>query len=47
MDDFSGADRAKYAASKAALAFIKDGMRVGLGTGSTAAWFVQLLAARV
>ncbi len=46
-DNLTGSDRGKYAASKAALEFIKPGMKVGLGTGSTAAWFVQLLAARV
>ena len=43
----AGTDRGKYAAAKAALDFIKPGMKVGLGTGSTAAWFVQLLAQRV
>ena len=47
MNDLSSADRAKYAASKAALAFIEPGMKVGLGTGSTAAWFVQLLGGMV
>lgn len=46
-DEISGADRGKYVAAKAALDFIKPGMRVGLGTGSTAAWFVQLLAGKV
>lgn len=42
-DTLTGSDRGKYAAAKAALEFIKPGMKVGLGTGSTAAWFVQLL----
>lgn len=46
-DNLTSSDRAKYAASKAALDFIKPGMKVGLGTGSTAAWFVQLLAGKV
>ncbi len=46
-NNISSADRAKYAASKAALEFIKPDMRVGLGTGSTAAWFVQLLGGLV
>ncbi len=46
-DKISSANRAKYAAAKAALAFVKPGMRVGLGTGSTAAWFVQLLGGLV
>jgi len=39
----TGSDRGKYAAAKAALDYIKPGMKVGLGTGSTAAWFVQML----
>jgi ribose 5-phosphate isomerase A len=26
---------------------VEDGMRLGLGTGSTAAWFVRLVAAKV
>lgn len=47
IDELSSADRAKYAAAKAALAFVKPDMRVGLGTGSTAAWFVQLLGGLV
>jgi len=46
-DKLTGSDRGKYAAAKAALDFIKPGMKVGLGTGSTAAWFVQLLAGKV
>ncbi|MEL6679120.1 MAG: ribose-5-phosphate isomerase RpiA [Pseudomonadota bacterium] len=41
------ADRAKFCASRAALMEVEDGMRVGLGTGSTANWFVRLLAERV
>lgn len=41
------ADRAKYAAAKAALDLVQPGMRLGIGTGSTAAWFVELLGARV
>lgn len=40
-------DRAKRAAGRRAADFVEDGMRVGLGTGSTAAWFVRALAARV
>ncbi len=38
-------DAHKQAAGEAALAYVKDGMKVGLGTGSTAAWFVKALAA--
>ena len=41
------ADRAKFAAAERALAFVEDGMRLGLGTGSTAAWFVRLLGERI
>ncbi|MBC7156266.1 MAG: ribose-5-phosphate isomerase RpiA [Rhodobacteraceae bacterium] len=36
-------DRAKYAAARRAVDFVEDGMRVGLGTGSTAAWMVRSL----
>ncbi|MEM6439237.1 MAG: ribose-5-phosphate isomerase RpiA [Pseudomonadota bacterium] len=39
-------DPAKRAAARAALGQVEDGMRLGLGTGSTAAWFVQLLGER-
>src|SRR6476646_5180551 len=40
------ADEQKRAAGEAAAALVEDGMVVGLGTGSTAAWFVRALAAR-
>jgi ribose 5-phosphate isomerase A len=40
------ADDQKRAAGEAAAALVDDGMVVGLGTGSTAAWFVRALAAR-
>jgi ribose 5-phosphate isomerase A len=40
-------DRAKYVAAKRAVGFVEDGMRVGLGTGSTAAWMVRHLAETV
>jgi len=40
-------DAWKRAAAKAALEEISDGMTVGLGTGSTAAHFIDLLGARV
>jgi ribose 5-phosphate isomerase A len=39
-------DAQKRAAGEAAAALVKPGMIVGLGTGSTAAWFVKALAAR-
>ena len=40
-------DAYKMAAAKAALDLIEDGMKVGLGTGSTAAMFIDLLGERV
>jgi ribose 5-phosphate isomerase A len=40
-------DIAKFNAANAALEFVKDGMIVGLGTGSTAASFVRQLGERV
>lgn len=40
-------DPAKLAASRAAVALVEDGMRLGLGTGSTASIMVQVLAERV
>ena len=41
-----GADAQKKAAGEAAAELVEAGMVVGLGTGSTAAWFVKALAAR-
>jgi ribose 5-phosphate isomerase A len=40
------ADDQKKAAGEAAAQLVEDGMVVGLGTGSTAAWFVRALGAR-
>ena len=40
------ADDQKRATGEAAAALVEAGMVVGLGTGSTAAWFVKALAAR-
>ncbi len=37
----------KREAARRALDFVRPGMRLGLGTGSTAAHFVELLAERV
>ncbi len=37
----------KRQAAEQALAYVEDGMKLGLGTGSTAAKFVELLGARV
>lgn len=45
--ELSTSDRAKLAASMRAVAFVGDGMKVGLGTGSTAAFMVRRLAQRV
>jgi ribose 5-phosphate isomerase A len=46
-DDLSAAERGKRAAARRALDFVEDGMRLGLGTGSTAAWMVRGLGERV
>ena len=43
----SPVDKAQFASSARAVDFIADGMRVGLGTGSTAAWMVRCLGERV
>ncbi len=40
-------DLEKEAAARASLRFVKDGQVVGLGTGSTAAYFIQLLGEQV
>lgn len=40
-------DQAKRAAAARAAEFVRDGMAVGLGTGSTAAFLVEILGARV
>jgi len=40
-------DQEKEAAARASLQFVKDGQVVGLGTGSTAAFFIKLLAEQV
>ncbi|RXF72056.1 ribose-5-phosphate isomerase RpiA [Hansschlegelia zhihuaiae] len=37
----------KRAAAEAALAYVEPGMKLGLGTGSTAAHFIELLGAKV
>lgn len=41
--ELSPIDKAKFVAAKRATDFVEDGMRVGLGTGSTAAWLVRCL----
>lgn len=45
--ELSPIDKAKYVAAKRAADLVEDGMRVGLGTGSTAAWLVRHLGDRV
>ena len=40
-------DRAKFVAAKRAAQYVRSGMKVGLGTGSTAAWLVQVLGEMV
>jgi len=45
--EMSPADRAKHAAARRAVEFVEDGMKLGLGTGSTAAFMVRAVAERV
>jgi ribose 5-phosphate isomerase A len=45
--ELSPIDKAKFVAAKQAADMVEDGMRVGLGTGSTAAWLVRHLGDRV
>lgn len=45
--DLSPIDKAKYVAARRASDLVEDGMKVGLGTGSTAAWMVRCLGERV
>ena len=47
MAQGSEVDPAKLAAARAAVALVQDGMRLGLGTGSTASVMVRELATRV
>ncbi len=46
-ENLSPIDTAKFVAAKRASEFVADGMKVGLGTGSTAAWLVKCLGERV
>ncbi len=41
--ELSPIDKAKFVAAKRATKYVESGMRVGLGTGSTAAWLVRCL----
>ena len=45
--ELSPIDKAKFVAAKRAAELVEDGMRVGLGTGSTAAWLVRCLGEMV
>ncbi len=45
--ELSPIDKAKFVAAKKATEYVKTGMKVGLGTGSTAAWLVQCLGEKV
>ena len=40
-------DKAKFVAAKQATEYVESGMKIGLGTGSTAAWLVQCLGEMV
>ena len=41
--ELSPIDTAKFVAAKRACDYVEDGMKLGLGTGSTAAWLVRCL----
>ena len=45
--ELSPIDKAKFVAAKRAADMVESGMRVGLGTGSTAAWLVRCLGEMV
>ncbi|WP_333817420.1 ribose-5-phosphate isomerase RpiA [Tabrizicola sp.] len=45
--DLSPIDQAKFVAARRSVDFVESGMKLGLGTGSTAAWMVRCLAERV
>ena len=45
--ELSAIDKAKFVAAKRAVEYVESGMKVGLGTGSTAAWMVRCLGERV
>jgi ribose 5-phosphate isomerase A len=41
--ELSPIDKAKFVAAKRAAEYVEQGMRVGLGPGSTSAWLVRCL----
>lgn len=45
--ELSPIDKAKFVAAKKAVDYVESGMKVGLGTGSTAAWMVRCLGEMV
>ena len=48
MQPTNDQDRAKLAAGHKAIdAYLRDGMRIGLGSGTTSHWFVRALGARI
>jgi len=47
VSDLSPIDTAKFVSAKRALDYVESGMRVGLGTGSTASWMVRILGEMV
>ncbi len=46
LENLPQAEKAKIFAAWHALAEVEDGMKIGIGTGSTASWFVKLLAGK-
>ena len=47
LNDLSPNERAKYLCAEKAAEFVESGMRVGLGTGSTAYWLIKHLGRKV
>lgn len=47
FESLNAADKAKFSAAKRAAGLVHSGMKIGLGTGSTAAWLVQHLGQKV
>jgi len=45
--ELSPIDQAKFVAARRSVDLVENGMKLGLGTGSTAAWMVRCLAERV
>ena len=46
LQNLPDAEKKKLFAARHALTFVESGMNIGLGTGSTASWFVKLLAGK-